>query len=100
MRPKDPAAYPHGLFINCEFANGFHVIPYVRAQERLRQKGLRAENEPDLAVIICPLCGRRHLHGWGTGPRAPHCGPRRDSEYRDYYIDCDETLPVKFIRRN
>lgn len=37
-------------------------------------------------TIICPYCGKRHLHGGGNGPlpfygfRAPHCGALRDYE--------------------
>jgi tRNA(Ile2) C34 agmatinyltransferase TiaS len=45
--------------------------------------------ENDEAVVLCPYCGREHLHSWGSGHRVSHCG----SDFPDnpgYYLDCGE----------
>lgn len=31
------------------------------------------DHSKKVCKILCPLCGRVHVHGCGEGPRSPHC---------------------------
>lgn len=41
-----------------------------------------------IAVIACPSCGKRHEHGWASGPRVAHCDGITLGKH--YYIVCDD----------
>ena len=47
----------------------------------------------DIAIVLCPLCGEEHRHGWGSGPRTPHCVGGPPKGVGDYYVDCPEDTP-------
>lgn len=53
---------------------------------RAKRKVIYELSKPKVLAIIphCPLCGGRHVHGWGTGPRVAHCDNVRGS----YFLEC------------
>jgi hypothetical protein len=58
----------------------------VITPRRVKGKG----NNVDLAVVdICPTCGDKHIHGWGSGPREPDCDVKRYPMAPQYYLKCN-----------
>ena len=55
-----------------------------------------------LVTILCPICGRRHTHGWPyaaptIGARAAHCHRPHvpPGAWGSYYIDTPSTVPSR-----
>ncbi|SRR6266404_1274835 len=81
----------------CQFvpyANGGHCIPVARVIARITDPN-RCCNEYDSVEIECPKCGERHYHGWGAGPRTPHCRPEHRTP-GDYYIPEAPDVPIQY----
>ena len=96
-RPRPGTVSEPALCVEVQFADRPSWLPLARAKKHIKYR--RGDpNHPGECVIDCPYCGCEHYHGWGSGPRAKHCATSHDGHCGDYYVACDESLPITFVK--
>ncbi|MBR1149477.1 excisionase family DNA-binding protein [Bradyrhizobium sp. JYMT SZCCT0428] len=90
---NNPSAAPFGCQL-VHYADGDREIPVASVVARLKTRN-PGPSDHDGVEIDCPKCGERHKHGWGAGPRTPHCKPENRTP-GDYYIPEISDVAIKY----
>jgi hypothetical protein len=92
-----PAAY-FAEFRNFTYTDDHSKVTCLLCKKQIRLHNLKNRSEfekiprikakrwGDLAIVFCPVCGRKNIHGWKNGHRIAHCNCWEDG----YDLICNE----------